>query len=199
VIVGPSGAGKTTLLDLLVGLLQPDAGTILIDGVPLADLDLRQWRRQIGYVPQESVMVDESVAYNVTLGEVGVGEDQIRAALRAADELEFVEAMPEGIHTRVGDGGSRLSGGQRQRLAIARALVHEPRLLILDEATSHLDPEAQAAVIETVKHLKGRLTIVAVAHQGLLIQAADRIYRLADARVSALDSQCDEARSVVLG
>ena len=189
VIVGPSGAGKTTLLDLLVGLLRPDAGTILIDGVPLADLDLRQWRRQIGYVPQESVMVDESVAYNVTLGELGIGEDQIRAALRAADALEFVEAMPEGIHTRVGEGGSRLSGGQRQRLAIARALVHEPRLLILDEATSHLDPEAQAAVIETVKHLKGRLTILAVAHQGLLIQAADRIYRLADGQLSALDAQ----------
>jgi ATP-binding cassette subfamily C protein len=191
VIVGPSGAGKTTLLDLLVGLLQPDAGTILIDGVPLADLDLRQWRRQIGYVPQESVMVDESVAYNVTLGEVGIAEDQIRAALRAADALEFVEAMPEGIHTRVGEGGSRLSGGQRQRLAIARALVHEPRLLILDEATSHLDPEAQAAVIETVKHLKGRLTILAVAHQGLLIQAADRIYRLADAQVNAHEGQAD--------
>ncbi len=186
VIVGPSGAGKTTLLDLLVGLLQPDAGRILVDGVPMADLDLRQWRRQIGYVPQESVMVDESVAYNVTLGEVGLSEDKIRAALRAADALEFVDAMPEGMHTRVGEGGSRLSGGQRQRLAIARALVHEPRLLILDEATSHLDPEAQAAVIETVTHLKGSLTILAVAHQGLLIQAADQICRLAGGHVSVM-------------
>ncbi len=186
VIVGPSGAGKTTLLDLLVGLLQPDSGRILVDGVPMADLDLRQWRRQIGYVPQESVMVDESVAYNVTLGEVGLGEGEIRAALRAADALEFVDAMPEGMYTRVGEGGSRLSGGQRQRLAIARALVHEPRLLILDEATSHLDPEAQAAVIETVTRLKGSLTILAVAHQGLLIQAADQICRLANGHVSVM-------------
>jgi ATP-binding cassette subfamily C protein len=195
VFIGPSGAGKTTLLDLVVGLLQPDEGQILVDGVPLRDLDLRQWRRQIGYVPQESVMVDESVAYNVTLGEVGLDEDRIRAALRAADALDFVEAMPEGLNTRVGEGGSRLSGGQRQRLAIARALVHEPRLLILDEATSHLDPEAQMAVIETVKHLKGSLTILAVAHQDLLMQAADRIYRLADGHVSLMPTR-EEAASL---
>jgi ATP-binding cassette subfamily C protein len=197
VFIGPSGAGKTTLLDLVVGLQQPDAGQILVDGVPLRDLDLRQWRRQIGYVPQESVMVDESVAYNVTLGEVGLDEDRIRAALRAADALDFVEAMPEGLNTRVGEGGSRLSGGQRQRLAIARALVHEPRLLILDEATSHLDPEAQMAVIETVKHLKGRLTILAVAHQDMLMQAADRIYRLADGHVSQMPTR-EEAASLDL-
>ncbi len=199
VIVGPSGAGKTTLLDLIVGLQRPDGGTILVDGVPLGDLDLRQWRRQIGYVPQESVMVDESVAYNVALGEVDLSEDQIRAALRAADALDFVDALPEGLQTRVGEGGSLLSGGQRQRLAIARALVHEPRLLILDEATSHLDPEAQAAVIETVRHLKGHLTILAVAHQDLLIQAADRIYRLADAQVSEVHRQGDEIGLPVRG
>ncbi|TFH41169.1 MAG: ATP-binding cassette domain-containing protein [Lysobacterales bacterium] len=182
VIIGPSGAGKTALLDLLVGLLQPDAGRILLDGVPLGEMNLRDWRRQIGYVPQESVMVDESVAYNLTLGEQ-VPEEEIRRALRAADALEFVEAMPEGLQTRVGEGGSRLSGGQRQRLAIARALIHKPRLLILDEATSNLDADAQAAVVETVSHLKGKLTIVAVAHQDRLIHAADRIYRLADGQL----------------
>jgi ATP-binding cassette subfamily C protein len=193
VIVGPSGAGKTTLLDLLVGLQQPDAGTISVDGVPLAEMDLREWRRRIGYVPQDTVLVNESVAYNVTLGETGLDDDAIRAALRAADALDFVEAMPEGLQTRVGEGGSRLSGGQRQRLAIARALVHKPRLLILDEATSHLDADAQAAVVETVRHLKGQLTILAVAHQGMLIDAADRLYRLADARIAAVDRQVHAA------
>lgn len=187
VIIGPSGAGKTTLLDLVVGLLQPEAGRILIDGVPLVEMNLRDWRRQIGYVPQDSVMVDESVAHNLTLGE-DIPEDEIREALRAADALDFVEAMPEGLATRVGEGGSRLSGGQRQRLAIARALIHKPRLLILDEATSNLDPEAQAAVIETVCHLKGKLTILAVAHQDRLIQVADRIYRLAEGRMVAVSA-----------
>jgi ATP-binding cassette subfamily C protein len=182
-LVGPSGAGKTTLLDLVVGLQQPESGRILIDGVPLGEIDLRQWRRLIGYVPQESVMVDESVIYNLALGEEGLGEAEIREALRAADALAFVEAMPQGLETRLGEGGSRLSGGQRQRLAIARALVHKPRLLILDEATSNLDAEAQVAVVETVKHLKGSLAILAVSHQELLIEAADRIYRLAGGRI----------------
>ena len=183
VIVGPSDAGKTTLLDLIVGLQRPDGGTILVDGVPLGDLDLRQWRRQIGYVPQESVMVDESVAYNVALGEVDLSEDQIRVALRAADALDFVDALPENNYGKV----------------LKTALVHEPRLLILDEATSHLDPEAQAAVIETVRHLKGHLTILAVAHQDLLIQAADRIYRLADAQVTEVHRQGDEIGLPVRG
>ncbi|MGQ0619020.1 MAG: ABC transporter ATP-binding protein [Panacagrimonas sp.] len=191
VIIGPSGAGKTTLLDLVVGLLQPEAGRILIDDVPLIELNLREWRRQIGYVPQESVMVDESVTHNLTLGE-DIPEVEIREALRAADALDFVEAMPEGLATRVGEGGSRLSGGQRQRLAIARALIHKPRLLILDEATSNLDAEAQAAVVETVCHLKGRLTILAVAHQDRLIQVADRLYRLSEGQLGVVETRASE-------
>ena len=184
-IVGPSGSGKTTLLDLVVGLLAPDRGRILIDDVPLPEIDLRSWRRQIGYVPQESVMVDESVAHNLTLGEQ-IPEEKIRAALRQADALQFVEAMPEGLQTRVGQGGSRLSGGQRQRLAIARALIHEPRLLILDEATSNLDPEAQEAIVETVSHLKSQVAVLAVAHQEKLVRVADQVLRLADCRLEKL-------------
>ncbi|HXC59084.1 MAG TPA: ABC transporter ATP-binding protein, partial [Steroidobacteraceae bacterium] len=186
-VIGPSGAGKTTLLDLIVGLRHPDAGRILIDDVPLEELDLRDWRRQIGYVPQESVMVDESVAHNLTLGEA-VPEEQIRAALQAANALEFVDAMPEGLRTRVGEGGSRLSGGQRQRLAIARALIHQPRLLILDEATSNLDPEAQEAIVDTVSALKGRVAVLAVAHQERLVRVADQVYRLADGVVESVST-----------
>jgi ATP-binding cassette subfamily C protein len=184
-VIGPSGAGKTTLLDLIVGLRQPEAGRILIDGVSLAELDLRDWRRQIGYVPQESVMVNESVAHNLTLGEP-IPPEQIRAALRAANALEFVDAMPEGINTHVGEGGSRLSGGQRQRLAIARALIHQPRLLILDEATSNLDPEAQEAIVDTVSALKDSMAILAVAHQERMVRVADRVYRLADGAIESV-------------
>ena len=184
-VIGPSGAGKTTLLDLVVGLRQPDAGRITVDDVPLPELNLRDWRRQIGYVPQESVMVDESVAHNLTLGE-SIPDDQVREALRAANALEFVESMPEGLATRVGEGGSRLSGGQRQRLAIARALIHQPRLLILDEATSNLDPEAQEAIVDTVSQLKNHMSILAVAHQERLVRVADRVYRLADGAVESV-------------
>src|SRR5690606_21981688 len=153
---------------------------------PLPELDLRSWRRQIGYVPQESVMVDESVAHNLTLGET-IPEQKIRDALRDADALQFVEAMPEGLATRVGHGGSRLSGGQRQRLAIARALIHEPKLLILDEATSSLDPEAQEAIVETVARLKSHRAVLAVAHTASLVRAADQVWRLAEGRLVPLD------------
>jgi ATP-binding cassette subfamily C protein len=173
------------MLDLIVGLLQPTAGRILVDGVPLNDIDLRTWRRQIGYVPQESLIVDDSIAQNLALGE-DISEEEIRDALRGADALEFVEAMPEGIYTRVDERGSRLSGGQRQRLAIARALIRKPRLLVLDEATSNLDPDAQTAVLETVVHLKGHLGVVAVAHQERLIGVADRVYRLAGGQITAM-------------
>lgn len=184
VIVGPSGAGKTTLLDLVAGLHRPEAGAISIDGVPLHELSIREWRRQIGYVPQDTVLVNDSIAYNLAFGEDNVGEADLRAALQAANALEFVDAMPDGLRTLVGEGGCRLSGGQRQRLAIARALVHKPRLLLLDEATSSLDAQAQAAVIETVQRLKGSLTILAVTHQERMIVAADRVYRVAAAQVS---------------
>jgi len=196
VIVGPSGAGKTTLLDLVVGLHHPEAGAVSIDGVPIDELSIRQWRRQIGYVPQDSVLVNDSIAYNLALGEVDVGEADLRDALQAANALEFVDAMPEGLQTVVGEGGSRLSGGQRQRLAIARALVHKPKLLVLDEATSSLDPAAQAAVIETVRCLKGTLTILAVAHQERMIAAADRVLRLAAAQVTAMDAGGEQETSL---
>lgn len=178
VVTGPSGAGKTTLVDLVAGLLQPDSGRILVDDVPLADIDRRAWRRQIGYVPQEPLLVNDSVLRNVTLGEPGLTDDDARRALEAADAWEFVAALPDGLHSAVGERGGRLSGGQRQRLAIARALVHRPGLLILDEATSNLDPVSEEAVLETIRHLKGRLTMLAVSHDEGLVQAADQVCRL---------------------
>ncbi len=186
-IVGPSGAGKTTLLDMVSGLVEPDAGRVLVDDVPLSDMALRHWRRQIGYVPQESLLVAASVAHNLTLGDSSLGDDDVRAALEAADAWDFVRDMPQGIHTTIGERAGRLSGGQRQRLAIARALIHRPRLLILDEATSNLDSRSEAAVLDTIRHLKGRLTILAVAHRGSLAHLADQVYTLAGGVLRAED------------
>ncbi len=186
VVLGPSGSGKTTLLDLVAALLQPQAGQILIDEVPLAEIDHRQWRRLIGYVPQEPLLVNDTVLKNLTLGEPGLDEGDVERALRSADAWDFVAALPEGVHTLIGERGGRLSGGQRQRLALARALVHTPKLLILDEATSNLDPVAEKAVLATIEHLKGEHTLLAVTHGDGLLGIADQVYRMTHGRLEPI-------------
>ncbi len=183
VITGPSGSGKTTLIDLVAGLLRPDDGRVLIDGVDLNTIDHRLWRRSIGYVPQEALLVNDSVFNNITLGAPELGREDAERALQKADALGFVEKMTGGLDASVGERGGRLSGGQRQRLAIARALVHQPRLLILDEATSNLDQASEQAVLATIGHLKGELTMLAVTHQPGMLKLADRIYRVCDGRI----------------
>jgi ATP-binding cassette subfamily C protein len=178
-IVGPSGIGKTTVVDLLMALLRPQKGEIFIDDLPLAEVDLKRWRKMIGYVPQETVLLHDSVLINVTLGDPDLTEANAEEALRAAEARDFVTAMPHGIYSTVGERGSMLSGGQRQRIAIARALVHKPKLLILDEPTSALDPENEAAICKTLGHLRGRgITILAISHQPTLMDVADRAYQL---------------------
>jgi len=177
-IVGASGAGKTTIVDLVTGLVRPDAGRVLVDGVSLEDLDLRRWRRSIGYVTQETLLFNDTIRTNVTLGDPTLGDADVERALRDADALEFVSARAEALASPVGDRGALLSGGQRQRIAIARALVHRPKLLILDEATAALDPDAEAAVWSTVAALRGKTTVVAISHQPALLGVADRTYRI---------------------
>lgn len=184
VIVGPSGAGKTTLIDLVAGLLHPDSGSVRIDGVALEEIDHRQWRRMIGYVPQEALLVNTTVRANITLQQPDLDDDDVRRALDAANATDFVAAMPGGLDASVGERGARLSGGQRQRLAIARALVHRPRLLILDEATSNLDGQSAAAILDTVEALRGELTLLAVTHDPALARRADRILELSGGRIT---------------
>ena len=179
-IVGPSGAGKTTILDLVTGLLEPTSGRLTLDGVALGECNLQAWRRMIGYVPQETLLLHESVLHNVILGDPDLTEGDAERALRAAGAWEFVSAMPEGMQTTVGERGSMLSGGQRQRISIARALVRRPKLLILDEATSALDPASEAALCETLARLRGEVTMLAVSHQTGLAEIADRVVRLED-------------------
>lgn len=187
-LIGPSGTGKTSLVDLIAGLLQPDAGNVRIDGVPLSTVDLQAWRHEIGYVPQEMLLLHESVFANVTLGDAELTPADVEAALRAAEAWDFVRALPGGMETRVGERGARLSGGQRQRIAIARALVHSPQLLILDEATTALDPESEAAICRSVQRLRGEMTILAISHQPALLDIADHVYRLEAGRLTPVES-----------
>ena len=179
-LIGPSGSGKTTVVDLVIGLLRPQSGIVSIDDVPLSELSLKAWRHMIGYVPQETLLLHDSILHNVTLDDPELSEEDAVEALQGAGAWEFVAGMAQGIHSTVGERGARLSGGQRQRIMIARALVHKPKLLILDEATSALDPENEAAIGRTMEALRGSLTILAISHQTALVNSADRVYRLQD-------------------
>ncbi|MFE5337825.1 ABC transporter ATP-binding protein [Isoptericola sp. NPDC056573] len=192
--VGPSGSGKSTLLNLVLGFVRPTAGRLLLDGADMAELDLRSVRRWVSVVPQESVLFEGTIRENVAYGLDTTGEDpaatddRVRAALRDANALEFVDALPDGWDTVVGQRGARLSGGQRQRLAIARALVRDPRVLFLDEATSALDPEAEAVVRDALDRLMRDRTTLVVAHRLSTVRAADRIVVLEHGRVVEVGS-----------
>jgi ATP-binding cassette subfamily C protein len=176
--IGPSGSGKTTILDLMVGLQVPDDGTVAVDGVSLSEISMADWRAGIGYVPQDMVLFHSSIFENVTLSNDDFTRDDVRRALEDAGAWDFVSRHPEGMDRLVGEAGAKLSGGQRQRIAIARALVGSPRLLILDEATTALDPETEAEICETLENLGRRVTIVAVSHQPALRDVADQVYEV---------------------
>jgi ATP-binding cassette subfamily C protein len=179
-LTGSSGAGKTTLVDLLLGLHTPNSGQILIDGVPLAELDVKRWRAMTGYVPQELMLFHDSVLMNVTLGESRFTRDDVEHALRQAGAWDFVCSLAQGMDTIAGERGTLFSGGQRQRIAVARALVHRPRLLILDEATSALDPATEALIVKNVCELARDhgLTVLSISHHPAWMKAADRVISL---------------------
>jgi len=174
-LVGPSGSGKSTLLNLVLGFIRPTTGTVSLDGADMESLDLRTFRRFVSVVPQESVLFEGSIRDNVTYGLSSVSDERVLSALRDANALEIIEALPDGWHTVVGERGARLSGGQRQRLAIARALIRDPRILLLDEATSALDAESEAKVRDALARLMAGRTTLVVAHRLTTIRSADRI------------------------
>ena len=174
-LVGPSGAGKTTLVNLLPRLYDPTAGRVTIDGVDLRDATLSSLRRQIALVTQETILFDSTARENIAYGQSAAPEEKVRQAARAAYAEEFVEALPEGYETRLGEDAGRLSGGQRQRLAIARALYKDAPILILDEATSQLDSESEALVARAFTNLMKDRTTLVIAHRLSTVRRADRI------------------------
>jgi ATP-binding cassette subfamily B protein len=174
-LVGPSGSGKSTLINLVIGFLRPSTGSIQVDGMDYKDLDLRTVRKFLSVVPQESVLFDGTIAENISYGLSDVSESDIRSALKDANAWGFVDGFADGIETIVGERGARLSGGQRQRLAIARALIRNPRLLILDEATSSLDSESEKLIQEALSRLMLNRTTFVVAHRLSTVKEADLI------------------------
>ncbi len=183
-LVGMSGSGKTTILDLLSGFYLPESGIITVNGKNLSDIDLNEWRRNIGFVPQEVFLFNDSILENILMGRKDLSEDDAWEAIQAAEGLDFVSALPNGIHSPVGENGRLLSGGQRQRIAIARAIVHRPQLLLLDEATSALDPETEGVLLETLKRLSENMAVIFVSHNTAVLGYAQKIYKIKDGLVS---------------
>ncbi len=178
-IMGPSGAGKSTMVDILLGLLHAQSGTIYCDDWNIFD-HYEAWLAQIGYIPQSIYMVDESIRDNIAFGirREEIDEDRIWTVLEEAQLKEFVEELPDGLDTTIGDRGVRLSGGQRQRIGIARALYHDPEILVFDEATSALDTDTEKAVMEAINSFRGRKTMVIIAHRLNTIADCDVIYKV---------------------
>lgn len=183
-VIGPSGAGKSTLADVLMGLLPPDAGGMQVDGRALTAGERMRWRRSVAYVPQENFLFHDSIRRNLLWGRDDADEADLREALRRA-AAEFVFDLPQGLDTPVGDGGVRLSGGERQRLALARALLKRPALLILDEATSALDVGNELRIREAIENLHGDLTVVIIGHRLATLEHADQVLRIEQGRVVA--------------
>lgn len=184
-IVGTSGAGKSTVVDILLGLLEIREGSICADGVDVR-LNYRRWLKNIGYIPQMIFMLDDTIRKNVAFGipEDKIDEERLWEVLKEAQLDEFVRSLPEGADTGIGERGIRLSGGQRQRIGIARALYHDPEVLVLDEATSALDNDTEKAIMEAINRLHGRKTLIIIAHRLQTIEQCDMIYRVEDGRIT---------------
>lgn len=188
--IGPSGAGKTTLIDILLGVLEPQKGEILADGMDI-EKNLGTWQKEIGYIPQVIYLSDDTIRNNIAFGVETdrIDEEAIEAALKQSQLYDFIQMLPNGLNTLVGDRGVRLSGGQRQRIGIARALYHNPEILVLDEATSALDNETETAVMEAINGLQGIKTMIIIAHRLTTIRNADIIYEVSQGKVRKVSKE----------
>jgi subfamily B ATP-binding cassette protein MsbA len=177
-LTGENGAGKSTLVHLLMRLHEPQSGQILIDGIDISSVSLRSLRSQIGVVPQHVLLFNGTVRDNIAFGKVGASSDEIEKAARLAQAHAFVSRLPQNYHTMIGDQGIRLSGGERQRIALARALIKDPPILVLDEATAMFDPEGEIAFIKDAKEALAGRTVILITHRPASLALADRVVRI---------------------
>jgi ABC-type multidrug transport system fused ATPase/permease subunit len=194
-IVGPSGAGKSTLAGLLLRFLEPGDGRILVGGVDLADFELGAWRATVGYVPQSPRLFHGTIADNLRLARPAATTPELQDALRLSGADEFVADLPNGLDTSVGEGGTRLSGGQRQRLAIARALLRDPGVLLLDEPTAHLDTTGEETIVALLDRLVGSQTIIAISHRPRLALTSDLVAVLDAGRLIEIGTAAELQRA----
>lgn len=182
--IGPSGAGKSTLADIILGVLRPVSGSVKADGIDIND-NIDAWHQTVGYIPQTIYLMDDTIKRNIAFGieDKNIDEKRLWEVVREAQLSEFIESLEYGLETTVGDRGVRLSGGQRQRMGIARALYHNPQILILDEATSALDGDTEAAVMDAINHLHGNKTLIIIAHRLTTIKKCDIIYEVIDGKI----------------
>ena len=182
--IGPSGSGKTTLVDIILGLLNPDSGETTIDGINIHK-NLRSWQNHLGYVPQSIYLTDDTLRKNIALGleDHEINEDFINKAIISSQLQEMVKNLPDGLNTKVGERGVRLSGGQKQRIGIARALYHDPEILVLDEATSSLDSETESGIVDSLRQIKGKKTIFVIAHRNSTVEHCDRLIRISEGKI----------------
>ena len=183
VIAGPSGVGKSTIADLLLRLIEPSSGAVLADGKDIRTVSLLEWRRKVGYIPQDSFLLNDSILNNISFYNPALTLQQAIDSAKRANIHEFIESLPHGYDTHIGDRGVLISGGQRQRIVLARLLAREPKVLILDEATSALDPESERAILRSIEKLRGEVTVFIIAHGGEMQSAGEITITLSGGRV----------------
>ena len=190
-IKGSSGAGKTTCVDIILGLLEPQTGDVLIDGVKLSDANVNSWRDNISYVPQTAYLIDDTIRANIAFGvpEKEVDNERVKLAMKEAMLYDYVESLPDKENTIVGERGVQMSGGQRQRLSIARALYSNPSIIIFDEATSALDEITEKEIMESIDNLIGQKTLIIIAHRLSTLKKCNKIFEVGEGKITVTENQ----------